>query len=43
LSTVAITTDRAAAHRAPGAGSAAILLLGTTGYTLSYDALRGGK
>ncbi len=43
MTTLAITTKRTTARRAPGADLAAIPTLGTTGCILSYDALRGGK
>ena len=43
LTTLAIPTNRTTAHRATGWDPAAILTLGTTGCTLSYDVLKGGR
>lgn len=43
MTTLAITTNRTTAHPATGWDPAATLTLGTTGRTLSNDALKGGK
>lgn len=44
MTTLAIaTTNRTTAHRATGWNPAATLTLGTTGCTLSNDALKAGK